>query len=73
MSFFENNPPGAPRRGFAGMPPARQKEIARMGGQAAHRQGKAHEFTVEEARRARAKRGGPSSTVAAAHSNEELP
>ena len=39
-------------RGFAAMDPERHREIARMGGRAAHAQGKAHEFTSEEARRA---------------------
>lgn len=42
-------------RGFARMDPARQREIARQGGRAAHRLGLAHEFTPEEARSARAK------------------
>ena len=39
-------------RGFAGMDPRRQRDIAREGGRAAHEQGKAHEFTPEEARAA---------------------
>jgi uncharacterized protein len=43
------------RRGFAGMDPERQREIARQGGRAAHELGLAHEFTPEEARHARAK------------------
>jgi len=43
------------RRGFAGMDPERQREIARQGGRAAHELGRAHEFTPEEARNARAK------------------
>ncbi|WP_354398693.1 KGG domain-containing protein [Variovorax sp. OAS795] len=43
------------RRGFAGMSPERQREIARQGGRAAHELGRAHEFTPEEARQARAK------------------
>lgn len=34
------------------MDPARQREIASMGGRAAHQQGKAHQFTSEEARAA---------------------
>ena len=37
------------RRGFAGMDPARQREIASMGGRAAHRSGHAHEFDSREA------------------------
>ncbi len=45
------------RRGFAGMHPDVQKAIASLGGSAAHRQGKAHEFTSEEAKTAGAKGG----------------
>jgi general stress protein YciG len=44
-------------RGFAGMDPQRQREIARAGGKAAHAQGTAHEFTPEEARVAGQKGG----------------
>ncbi len=44
-------------RGFAGMDPARQREIASQGGVAAHQKGTAHEFTSEEARVA-GKKGG---------------
>ncbi|SFD55889.1 KGG domain-containing protein [Paracidovorax konjaci] len=39
-------------RGFAGMDPERQREIAAEGGRAAHASGNAHEFSSEEARRA---------------------
>jgi len=39
-------------RGFAGMDPDQQREIARLGGRAAHRKGVAHEFTSQEARAA---------------------
>ena len=39
------------------MDPDKQREIARMGGQAAHAQGMAHEFTSEEAREAGRKGG----------------
>ena len=42
-------------RGFARMDPQRQREIAQQGGRAAHALGRAHEFTAEEARQARAK------------------
>jgi uncharacterized protein len=45
------------KRGFAAMSRDRHREIARQGGQAAHRKGTAHEFTVEEARAAGRKRG----------------
>ena len=44
-------------RGFAGMDPERQREIASEGGKAAHEKGTAHQFTSEEARKA-GKKGG---------------
>ena len=44
------------RRGFAAMDPQRQREIASLGGRAAHQSGHAHEFTTEEARAAGRKR-----------------
>jgi uncharacterized protein len=37
------------RRGFAAMDPQRQREIASQGGQSAHRLGRAHKWTSEEA------------------------
>jgi uncharacterized protein len=40
------------RRGFAGMDPEERRNVASMGGKAAHRLGVAHEWTTEEARRA---------------------
>src|ERR1700712_5504982 len=43
-------------RGFAGMDPERQREIASQGGRAAHASGNAHQFTSEEARAAGSKR-----------------
>jgi len=45
------------QRGFAGMDPEKQREIASKGGQAAHQKGTAHEFTPEEARAAGRKGG----------------
>ena len=45
------------KRGFASMTPEKQKAIASKGGQAAHAQGRAHEFTHEEARLAGRKGG----------------
>lgn len=45
------------RRGFASMDPARQREIASMGGKQAHLEGTAHVFTSEEAREAGRKGG----------------
>ncbi len=47
-------------RGFAGMDPERQREIASEGGKAAHEKGTAHEFTSEEAREA-GRKGGENS------------
>jgi general stress protein YciG len=44
-------------RGFASMDAAKQKEIASKGGKAAHAQGRAHEFTADEARNAGRKGG----------------
>ena len=44
-------------RGFASMDPAKQREIARKGGRAAHLKGTAHEFTPDEARVAGRKGG----------------
>lgn len=43
-------------RGFAAMDPRRQREIASLGGRAAHQSGHAHEFNTEEARAAGKKR-----------------
>lgn len=36
-------------RGFASMDPKRRREIASMGGTAAHKQGTAHQFNTAEA------------------------
>lgn len=44
-------------RGFASMDRTKQREIARMGGKAAHRKGVAHQWTSEEAREAGRKGG----------------
>jgi hypothetical protein len=43
-------------RGFAAMSPEKKKEIASMGGRAAHACGRAHQFSSEEARAAGRKR-----------------
>ena len=51
-------------RGFAAMDPQRQREIASLGGRAAHQSGHAHEFTSEEARAAGKKRHARSGTEA---------
>jgi len=44
-------------RGFASMDRAKQREIASMGGKAAHAKGTAHEWTPQEAREAGRKGG----------------
>jgi general stress protein YciG len=44
-------------RGFAAMDLSKQREIASKGGKAAHAQGRAHEFTADEARLAGRKGG----------------
>ena len=44
-------------RGFASMDPQRQREIASVGGRAAHQKGTAHEFNSDEAREAGRKGG----------------
>ena len=48
---------GLSSRGFAAMNPEKQKQIASEGGRAAHRQGVAHEWNSDEARRAGRKGG----------------
>jgi general stress protein YciG len=55
MTTFDPDARPRPRRGFAGMDAERRREIARLGGRAAHELGRAHEFTPEEAREARAR------------------
>ncbi len=47
-------------RGFASMDPEKQRSIASKGGKAAHAKGRAHEWTVEEAREAGRKGGSAS-------------
>lgn len=49
------------KRGFASMDPERQREIAAQGGRTAHANGKAHQWTSEEARAA-GKKGGRGNT-----------
>ena len=51
------NESGFSSRGFAAMNPEKQKQIASEGGRAAHRQGVAHEWNSDEARRAGRKGG----------------
>jgi general stress protein YciG len=40
------------RYGFETMSPERRREVASLGGKSAHRQGKAHKWTSEQAQRA---------------------
>jgi len=56
-------------RGFAAMDPQRQREIASLGGRAAHQSGHAHEFTSEEARAAGKKRHATRASAAEAGSD----
>lgn len=58
---------GSSNRGFASMDPDQQREIASMGGQAAHDKGTAHEFTSEEARLAGSKGGKAAHERGTAH------
>jgi uncharacterized protein len=62
MTTSDNNhdgfaSPAKKRRGFATMDAAVVREFARRGGVAAHKSGRAHEFTSEEARVAGRKGG----------------
>ena len=53
-------------RGFASMDPEKQRQIASMGGKAAHQKGTAHEWDSNEAKEAGRKGGqarGSSSSV----------
>ncbi len=54
------------KRGFAAMSPEKQRQIASMGGKAAHEKGTAHEFTSEEARAA-GRKGGAAVSKNRAH------
>jgi general stress protein YciG len=58
---------GSRERGFAAMDRNKQKEIASMGGKAAHAKGTAHEFTSEEAARAGSKGGRAAHEKGTAH------
>ena len=57
------------KRGFAALDRERQREIARLGGRAAHAQGRAHEFTSEEAREA-GRKGGEAVSKDSQHMKE---
>jgi general stress protein YciG len=58
MANNDNNQGGG--RGFAGMDPEKQREIASKGGKAAHESGNANEFDSESGREA-GRKGGQSS------------
>jgi general stress protein YciG len=57
------------KRGFASMDREKLRELARRGGKAAHAQGKAHEWTSEEAS-AMGRRGGLAVSANRAHMRE---
>lgn len=66
----ENTPQKATsKRGFASMDPQRQREIASLGGKAAHASGKAHEFNTAEAREAGRKGGRAGRRTASANAS----
>lgn len=54
---MDNKPKGKGARGFASMAPEKQRQIASIGGKAAHKKGTAHQWTSEEARIAGQKGG----------------
>jgi general stress protein YciG len=57
MTTQNNSDRPKSNRGFASMDSSKQREIASKGGKAAHAQGRAHEFTADEARTAGRKGG----------------
>lgn len=57
MTQEQNPSPPAAHRGFARLSQERRREVASLGGQAAHRQGSAHQFTQQEAQAAGRKGG----------------
>ncbi|HEU0050523.1 MAG TPA: KGG domain-containing protein, partial [Patescibacteria group bacterium] len=63
---------GTSSRGFASMDAERQRQIASLGGRAAHAKGTAHEFTSEEARIA-GRLGGLNSHKHRAQSEDQAP
>jgi len=65
-------PPKRAKRGFAVLSPEKKREIASMGGKAAHEHGRAHRFTSEEARAA-GKRRHQLRMIAAAQAAAALP
>jgi general stress protein YciG len=59
------------KRGFAALDPKRRREIASLGGQAAHECGTAHQFTSAEARNA-GRKGGAARAARARERREAL-
>lgn len=59
------------RRGFAAMSADKQREIASLGGKAAHAKGTAHEFSPDEAREAGRKGGQAAQRARQAPKSEE--
>lgn len=57
MANNQGNQGGTSNRGFASMNEQKQREIASLGGRAAHESGNAHEFSSDEAREAGRKGG----------------
>ena len=70
MSTSEDKPKS--KRGFASMSPERVREIAKLGGKAAHTSGNAHQFTAEEAREA-GRKGGLAPHVKRGRGAQHLP
>jgi general stress protein YciG len=69
MENKQNSGKDTSNRGFASMDEDKQREIASMGGKAAHEKWTAHEFTSEEAREA-GKKGGETVSQDREHMSE---
>lgn len=68
---YETDRPKKSNRGFASMNKDEQRQIASMGGKAAHARGTAHEFTSAEAAEAGRKGGQSRGRSRAARINNE--
>ncbi|CAN5229879.1 hypothetical protein BH10CYA1_BH10CYA1_07970 [soil metagenome] len=68
---YETDRPKKSNRGFASMNKDEQRQIASMGGKAAHARGTAHEFTSAEAAEAGRKGGQSRGRSRAARGNNE--
>jgi uncharacterized protein len=71
-SLFPSVVPAKQKRGFAVMDPTQVRELARRGGVAAHREGKAHQFTSDEARAAGRKGGMASAGRSLSKAQEDV-